>query len=148
MSSSDPKYNDLLVSKFINKTMKKGKKFLAQKIVYKTFDLIGKKTKEDPLDVFNQAVRNTSPRMETKPRRVGGATYQVPTEVGSKRQTSLAMNWLLKAARSHKKENMENRLAEELILSAKGEGMAVKKKTDVEKMAEANRAFAHLARRH
>lgn len=142
----DPKYNNLLVSKFINKTMKEGKKFLAQRIVYKAFDYIKEKTGRDPIEIFNLALKNASPKMETRPKRVGGATYQVPMEVGEKRQISVAMNWIIKAARLKKGKPMEEKLAEELILAARGEGGAVKKRIDVEKMAEANKAFAHLAR--
>mgnify|MGYP001083485580 CR=1 FL=1 len=144
--SPDPKYNNLFVSKFINKTVKKGKKFLAQKIVYRAFDFVKEKTKRDPLEIFNQALEETSPKMETRPKRVGGATYQVPMGVNEKRRISLAMRWILEAARKKKGERMEKKLAEELILAAKGEGRAVKKRVDVERMAEANKAFAHLAR--
>ncbi|MFH0987419.1 MAG: 30S ribosomal protein S7 [Patescibacteria group bacterium] len=146
MVQADPKYNNLLVSKFINKTMKKGKKFLAQKIVYGAFDYIKGKTKKEPLDVFNQALDKVSPIMETKPKRVGGATYQVPTEVNEKRKTSLAMNWIIEAAKKKKGGQMNEKLAEELISAAKEEGSAVKKRIDIERMAEANRAFAHLNR--
>jgi len=148
MISPDPKYNNLLVSKFINKALKKGKKFLAQKIVYKAFDYVKEKTKKDPLEIFNQAIERVSPIMETKPRRVGGATYQVPMEVNERRKVSLAMNWIIKAAREKKRGRTEEKLAEELISAAKGEGFAVKKRIEVERMAEANKAFAHLARRH
>jgi len=146
MLQADPKYNNLLVSKFINKAMRKGKKVLAQKIVYRALDYIEKETKKNPLEVFNQAVTESSPRMETKPKRVGGATYQVPMEVNEKRQVALAMSWILEAAKKKKGESMEKKLAQELILAAHGEGGAVKKRVDVEKMAEANKAFAHLAR--
>lgn len=142
----DPKYNNLLVSKFINKTMREGKRFLAQKIVYRAFDDIKEKIKKDPIEIFDSALKNTSPKMETKPKRVGGATYQVPMEVGEKRKISLAMKWIIKTARAKREEPIEERLAEELILAAKGEGGAVKKRIDVEKMAEANKAFAHFAR--
>ena len=147
MLQPDPKYNNLLISKFINMTMRKGKKFLAQKIVYKAFNYIGEKTKKDPLEVFNQAIKEASPRMNTKPKRVGGATYQVPMEVNEKRQVYLAIDWILEAAKKKKGEPMAEKLAEELILAAKGGGGAVKKRIGVEKMAEANKAFAHLARR-
>jgi small subunit ribosomal protein S7 len=147
MISPDPKYNNSLVSKFVNKSLKKGKKSLAQKIVYKAFEYVKEKTKKDPLEIFNQAIERTSPIMETKPRRVGGATYQVPMEVDERRKVSLAMSWIIKAARKKKKGRTEEKLAEELISAANGEGAAVKKRIEVERMAEANKAFAHLSRR-
>ncbi len=146
MLKPDPKYNNIIVSKFINYTMKKGKKFLAQKIVYKTFDNIEKKTKKDPISVFELALKNSSPRLETRPKRVGGATYQVPYEVSEERKTTLAMRWILDVARHKKGKPMAEKLAEEIILASKNEGAVIKKKTDTEKMAEANKAFAHLAK--
>jgi small subunit ribosomal protein S7 len=144
--SPDPKYNNLLVSKFINQVMREGKKFLAQKIVYECFENVQKKTEKNPLEIFSQALKSASPRIETKPRRVGGATYQVPIEVQGDRQVTLAMRWILEATRK-KKGKMEDKLAEELILAAKGEGGAIKKRINTERMAEANKAFAHLARK-
>ncbi len=146
MIKPDPKYNNIIVSKFINYTMRKGKKFLAQKIVYQTFDNIEKKTKRNPLEVFELALKNASPRYETRPKRVGGATYQVPYEVDEKRQMALATRWLLEAARKKKGKPMAEKLAEEIILASKNEGAVIKKKSDTEKMAEANKAFAHLAK--
>lgn len=142
----DPKYNNVIVSKFINHLMQKGKKFLSQKVVYDCFDIIQEKTSKNPLEVFSQALKNVSPRMETKPMRVGGATYQVPMEVQGDRQTTLAMRWILGAVKK-KRGKMERKLADEIILSAKGEGEAIRKKINTEKMADANKAFAHLARR-
>ncbi|HOK35122.1 MAG TPA: 30S ribosomal protein S7 [Candidatus Pacearchaeota archaeon] len=142
----DPKYNNLVVQKFINQTMRRGKKTLAQKIVYNAFSIIQEQTKKNPLEVFSKALKNASPRMETKPKRVGGATYQVPTEVKGERQETLAMRWILETARSKKGKSMEEKLAEELILASKNEGAAIRKKINVERMAEANKAFAHLAR--
>ncbi len=146
MIKPDPKYNNIIVSKFINYTMRKGKKFLAQKIVYQTFDNIEKKTKRNPLEVFELALKNASPRYETRPKRVGGATYQVPYEFEEKRQMALAMRWLLEAARKKKGKPMAEKLAEEIILASKNEVAVIKKKSDTEKMAEANKAFAHLAK--
>lgn len=147
MLKPDPKFNNLLVAKFINHTMREGKKFLAQKIVYKAFDIVEKKTKQDPLSVFERAVENLMPKMETKPTRVGGATYQVPYEVNEKRGKFLAMRWILMEARKKKGKPMAEKLAEEIISASKKEGGAYKKKVDTEKMAEANRAFAHLAKK-
>jgi small subunit ribosomal protein S7 len=146
MIKPDPKYNNVIVSKFINYTMKKGKKFLAQAVIYKAFDEIEKKTKKDPVSVFELALKNSSPRLETRPKRVGGATYQVPYEVREERQKALAMRWILGAARKRKGKPMYEKLAEEIILASKNEGTAIKKKVDTEKMAEANKAFAHLAK--
>jgi small subunit ribosomal protein S7 len=142
----DMVYNDVMVAKFINHIMKEGKKFLATRIVYEAFDLIKKQTKEDPLEVFKKAIENAAPQMEVRPQRVGGATYQVPREVRGKRRISLAMRWIIESARNKKGKPMKEKLAQELILAAKGEGDAVRKKINVHKMAEANKAFAYLAR--
>ena len=147
MMKADPKYNNVLISKFINHTMKDGKKFLAQKVIYDAFSLIEKETKKDPVSIFEKALENTMPRMETKPTRVGGATYQVPYEVEEKRGKFLAMKWILNEADKKKSKAMSKKLAEEIIFAAKKEGGAIKKRTDVERMAEANKAFAHLARK-
>lgn len=146
MLNPDPKYNNLLVQKFINQTMREGKKTVAQRIVYGAFSIIQEKTKKNPLEIFNKALKNTAPRMETKSKRVGGATYQVPVEVKGQRQETLAMRWILEAARRKKGKPMEEKLAEELILASNNEGEAIRKRINVERMAEANRAFAHLAR--
>lgn len=142
----DPKFNNLLVAKFINHTMREGKKFLAQRIVYEAFNIIEKKTKQDPVLLFERAVENVMPKMETKPTRVGGATYQVPREVNEKRGKFLAMRWIIMEAKKKKGKPMSEKLAEEIILASKKEGGAMKKKIDTEKMAEANKAFAHLAK--
>lgn len=147
MLQPDSKYNNLLVSKFINHTMKSGKKLLAQKIVYSAFLDIQEKTEKNPLEIFSQALKNIAPRMETRPKRVGGATYQVPMEVKKERQATLAMRWLLDVVNKKKGKEMKKKLAEELILAAKGEGAAIRKKYNTERMAEANKAFAHLAKR-
>lgn len=136
------------VAKFINYVMRKGKKSIAQKIVYQAFDLIKERwpEKNDPLLVFEEAIKNVSPLLEVKSRRIGGANYQIPVAVSPERRFVLASRWILEAARSRKGKPMAEKLAEELILAAKGEGAAVKKKQDVQKMAEANKAFAHFAK--
>ena len=139
----DPKYNSQLVAKFINKIMWEGKKSKAESIVYRCFDSIEKKTKTDPLKVFRTALDNIKPVIETKSRRVGGATYQVPVEVRPDRKMSLAMRWLISYPRDRKEHSMEERIAAELIDAANNRGAAVKKKEDTHKMAEANKAFAH-----
>ena len=139
----DPKYKDKLVAKFINKIMWEGKKSKAEAIVYRSFDAIEKKTKTDPLKVFRAALDNIKPVIETKSRRVGGATYQVPVEVRPDRKMSLAMRWLISYSRERKEHSMEERIAAELIDAANNRGAAVKKKEDTHKMAEANKAFAH-----
>ncbi len=139
----DPKYNDKLVAKFINKIMWEGKKNKAESIVYRSFDLIEKKTKSEPLKVFRSALENVKPVIETKSRRVGGSTYQVPVEVRPNRRVSLAMKWLLSYARDRKEHSMEERVAAELLDAANNRGSSVKKREDTHKMAEANKAFAH-----
>lgn len=139
-------YNSLLLEKFINYVMKNGKKSLARRIVYKTLDEIKKKTKaENPLEIFELAIKNASPLLEVKSRRVGGANYQVPIEVRPDRKTTLAIRWILETTRSKKGSAMIKRLTEELIAASKNEGLAIKKKENIHKMAEANRAFAHFA---
>ncbi len=138
-------YNDIMVSKFINQVMLEGKKTIAQKIVYGAFDIIREKTKQDPLEVFKLAIQNVSPVLEVKPKRVGGATYQVPMEVKGGRRLSLGMKWIITNSRSKKGKAMKDRLAEELIEASENRGASVKKKENVHKMAEANRAFAHFA---
>ena len=144
----DPKYNNTLVAKFINHLMKDGKKSVAQKVLYNAFDII-KKSKavkdKEPLEVFDQAIKNASPLVEVKSRRIGGARYQVPREVRGERRITLAMNWLLQAARAKKGKAMAQRLAEELIDASQNTGTAVKKKEDTHRIADANKAFAHFA---
>ncbi len=142
----DPIYNSLMVAKLITQIMKEGKKNAARKIVYGCFDIVKQKTKEEPVTVLEKAIAEAIPAVEVRPKRVGGATYQVPMEVPQKRGLSLAMRWIITAARSKKGKPMQEKLAEELMAAAKGEGEAIKKKINVHKMAEANRAFAHLAR--
>ena len=142
----DPVYNDILLSKFINHVMKKGKKFLARKIVYDALEIIKKQTKKDPLEIFQKALENSSPSVEVRPQRVGGATYQVPRTVAGKRRMSLAIRWIIEAAKKKKGKPMKEKLAQELISASKNEGDAVRRKINAHKMAAANRAFAYLAR--
>ena len=142
----DLNYNNVLVSKLVNQIMKKGKKTVATKVVYQAFDLIKAKTKKEPLEIFEGALRNAAPLLEVRPKRVGGATYQVPVEVKGDRKIALAMRWIIKAAKSGKGKPMGEKLAEELILAFNNDGSAVKKRIDTHRMAEANRAFAHFAR--
>jgi len=141
----DPVYNNVTVARFINQVMKQGKKTIARKIVYKSLDIIKEKTKKDPLEVFEQALANAAPSLEVKPKRIGGATYQVPREVKRERRLTLAMRWIIQAAKLKKGKSMKEKLAEELIGAANNTGWAVKKKEDTHRMAEANRAFAHFA---
>lgn len=143
---SDPKYASPLVAKLINSVMKDGKKSTAQKVVYGAFDVIEEKTKKSPIDVFGEAMNNVSPLLEVKSKRVGGANYQIPMQVRAERRTQLAFRWILTAARSKKGKPMAQKLATELMAAAENTGDAVKKKQDVQRMAEANRAFAHFAR--
>lgn len=142
----DPLYESILVSKFINHVMKKGQKETARGIVYKAFDIIKKKTKKEPLDIFQRALDNTEPQVEVRPRRVGGATYQVPHKVRGERGTSLAMRWILDIARKKSGNPMHQRLAEEIMLASENKGDAIRKKINIHKMADANKAFAYLAR--
>jgi small subunit ribosomal protein S7 len=142
----DPKYQNVVVSKFINHIMKDGKKSLARKILYNAFDKIKKETKGDPIEVFDQALSNVFPNKEVRSKRVGGATYQVPYDVDKKRGTSLAMRWILDAARSGSGSPMEEKLAKEILNASQKQGSAIKKKENMERMAEANRAFAFLAK--
>lgn len=141
----DPKYSNTAVAKFINYVMKKGKKSTARGVVYRTFDIIEKKYKQEPLSVFDMAMKNIGPTLEVKSRRIGGATYQVPREVRGERRQALAFRWILGAARSKKGKPMHEKLAEELLAATKNEGSAIKKKLDTHRMAEANKAFAHFS---
>jgi small subunit ribosomal protein S7 len=140
----DPLYNNVTVAKFINQIMKRGKKEKARKIVYGAFDIIKTKSQKEPLEIFDLALKNASPFLEVKPRRIGGATYQVPREVKGERKLSLAVRWLIQGAKSRKGKPMKEKLAEELIDAANNQGWAVKKKEDTHRMAEANKAFAHF----
>lgn len=139
----DPKYNSVDLSRFINKLMLNGKKTVAQRIVYDALDQIENDVRLPPLDVFTQAVRNATPMVEVKSRRVGGATYQVPTEVRPERRLALAMRWILNSARSRSGRPMAQCLAQELLEASRNQGAAVKRKEDLYRMAEANRAFVH-----
>ena len=139
----DPKYNNVLVAKFVNNLMKKGKKSIAQSTLYGAFDIIEERMKQDPLVVFQNAVENVRPVVEVKSRRVGGSTYQVPTEVRPARRQALSIRWIINFARSRGEKNMAAKLAGELIDAANSRGAAIKKKEDTHRMAEANKAFAH-----
>lgn len=139
----DPVYNSVLVSEFINKLLLQGKKSIAERLFYDSMEIVQEKTGRDPLEVFEQALNNVMPVLEVKSRRVGGATYQVPVEVKPHRRKTLAMRWIIASARNRSEKRMEQRLAGEFIEAARGEGASVKKKDDVHRMAEANKAFAH-----
>ena len=139
----DPKYNDVLIQRFINSVMWDGKKSLARRLVYRALDLSEKRVKEDPMKVFRKAIDNVKPELEVKARRVGGATYQVPVEVRLDRKMSLAIRWLLRYARERSEKTMIEKLAGEIIDAYNNRGGAVKKREDTHKMAEANKAFAH-----
>jgi small subunit ribosomal protein S7 len=139
----DPKYRSETVAKFINVVMHSGKKSAAEKIVYGALDTMAERSKKDPIEMFNQALSNVRPLVEVKSRRVGGATYQVPVEVRSGRQTALAMRWVVDAARDRSGKSMAARMADELMDAAEKRGNAVKKREDVHRMAEANKAFSH-----
>ncbi|HET7289245.1 MAG TPA: 30S ribosomal protein S7 [Thermodesulfobacteriota bacterium] len=139
----DPKFGDLTVAKFINSLMQDGKKSKAEMIFYGSLKLIGEKTGKDPIEVFNAAMDNVKPGIEVRPRRVGGATYQVPMEVSSFRKQSLAVRWILSSARKRDGKSMIDKLTGELLDASEGRGGAIKKREDTHKMADANRAFAH-----
>ena len=139
----DPKFGNLKVSRFMNSVMRQGKKSVAESIVYGALELIETKTKQGPLPVFEQALENVMPTIEVRSRRVGGATYQVPVEVRSVRRQALGIRWLISAARERNEKTMTERLSAELLDASNGRGNAVKKREDVHRMAEANRAFSH-----
>ena len=139
----DPKHHEVLVTKFMNVVMRDGKKSTAERIVYGAFDVIQERTREDPLIVFRRGIDNAKPAVEVKSRRVGGSTYQVPVEVRPERQTALALRWLIEHAKKRSGKSMREKLANELIEASHNRGGAVKKKEDVHRMAEANKAFAH-----
>jgi len=140
---ADPVYNSRLVTQLTNQVLKSGKKSLAETIIYNSFDIVAEKTGSEPLSVVRKAVENVKPAIRVKPRRVGGATYQVPVEVPPKLGTTLAIRWLTEFAQSRKGKSMAERLASEIMDAASGTGSAIKRKEDTHKMAEANRAFAH-----
>ncbi|RTL61860.1 MAG: 30S ribosomal protein S7 [Hyphomicrobiales bacterium] len=139
----DPKFNDLVVSKFMNSIMVQGKKSVAERIVYGALDKMQSRAKSDPIALFHQALDNVMPAVEVRSRRVGGATYQVPVEVRHERRQALAIRWLISAARTRNENTMEERLSAELLDAANNRGTAVKKREDTHKMADANRAFSH-----
>jgi len=139
----DTKYDNVLVAMFINRLMRGGKKSTAARIMYDALDIVEERTHRNPLEVFEQAVKNVTPMIEVKPRRVGGATYQVPVEVDAHRRLSLALRWLVASARSRSGKSMAEKLANELMDASKGTGATVKKREDTHRMAEANKAFAH-----
>ena len=142
-SYPDPKYGSLALAKFINFVMYDGKKTTAEKIIYSALDRIKVKTKEDPLKIFNDAINNIRPNLEVRSRRVGGATYQVPVEVRTKRSQTLALRWLLEATRKRKNKTMSDKLFNELMDASQKKGAAIKKREDTHRMAESNKAFAH-----
>jgi small subunit ribosomal protein S7 len=139
----DPVYNNRLVTQLVNKVLLDGKKSVAERIVYGAFSSIEQKTSQDPLSVFKKAMDNVRPTLEVKPKRVGGATYQVPIEVNSRRSTTLAIRWIVGYARARREKTMQERLAAEIMDAANGLGSSVKKREDLYKMAESNRAFSH-----
>lgn len=144
--AGDPKFSSLTIAKLINHLMRQGKKSTAQRVLYRAFDLISEKTKKDPLEIFDLALKNVSPVVEVKSRRIGGANYQIPVEVRGNRRQALAFRWLIGAAREKKGKAMAEKLAEELIAASQKTGAAMAKREDVHRMAEANRAFAHFGR--
>ncbi len=139
----DPRYGNVQLASFINRVMLNGKKSVAQRAVYGALDLVQEETHRDPMEIFDQALRNATPAVEVKPRRVGGATYQVPIEVEGPRRGALAMRWLIRAARARTGKPMRSRLAEELMDASRGQGAAVRRREELHRMAEANRAFVH-----
>jgi small subunit ribosomal protein S7 len=139
----DVRYNSFHVQSFINRVMRRGKKSVATRLIYDAIDLVGERTKRDPMEVFEQAVKNVSPMMEVKPRRVGGATYQVPMEVPPARRFALATRWILQASIARTGKSFSEKLADELIDAANNAGAAIRKREETHKMAEANRAFSH-----
>lgn len=139
----DPKFGDLVVTKFMNAVMFDGKKSVAERIVYGAFDVIAEKTRQEPVEVFHQALENVAPAVEVRSRRVGGATYQVPVDVRPERRQALAIRWMISAARKRNETTMVDRLSGELMDAASNRGSAVKKREDTHKMADANRAFSH-----
>ena len=141
---TDPKYKSVILAKFINFVMYDGKKTTAEKIIYTALDKIKSKTKEDPIKVFTDAVNNIRPNLEVRSRRVGGATYQVPQEVKTKRSQTLALRWLLEATRKRKNKKMSEKLFNELMDASQKKGTAIKKREDTHRMAESNKAFAHF----
>jgi small subunit ribosomal protein S7 len=141
--AADARFSNVELARFINCVMKDGKKTVAQRLVYNALELVGQETKREPIEVFVQALENSKPLLEVKPRRVGGATYQVPVEVRPERSEALAMRWLITSARARGSTSMSRKLAQELMDAARSEGAAVKRKEDLHRVADANRAFVH-----
>lgn len=139
----DPRYDSRLLSRFINVVMKKGKKSLAERLVYRALDIAKEKSSKEPLEIFNRAIENAQPSLEVRSRRLGGSTYQVPVEVGARRRVALASRWIIEAARKRSERGFEKRLAGELLDASSRSGAAIRKKEETHKMAEANRAFSH-----
>jgi small subunit ribosomal protein S7 len=142
----DPKFNEVIVTKFVNNIMLQGKKGTAFSIFYNAIERVGAKTNEDGLEIWRKALENVTPAVEVRSRRVGGATFQIPTPIRDERKSSMAMKWLIGYARSRNEKSMAEKLANEIIAASKGEGAAFKKREDVHRMAEANKAFAHFSR--
>ena len=142
-AAPDTKYNNVLVAMFINRLMRDGKKSTATRIMYDALDIVEERTHRNPVDVFEEAVKNATPLIEVKPRRVGGATYQVPVEIDAHRRLALALRWLVASAHSRSGKSMSEKLANELMDASKGTGVTIKKREDTHRMAEANKAFAH-----
>lgn len=140
----DPRFNDVVVGRFVNNIMEQGKKSVARGVVYGAFDLIAQKLEKDPVEIFRAAIQNVSPALEIRARRVGGATYQVPVEVREERRLALAIRWLKKYASERRDRSMAQKLANEIMAAANGEGGAIKRRDEMHRMAEANRAFAHF----
>ncbi len=140
----DPVYNDVTVARFVNNLMLQGKKSVARRVFYQALNIVGDKTQQEPLEVFRKALANVSPAVEVRSRRVGGSTYQVPMEVRPDRRVALGIRWILRYAKDRRDKSMVEKLANELIAASNGEGNAVKKREDVHRMADANRAFAHF----
>jgi small subunit ribosomal protein S7 len=140
----DPKYNDVVIAKFINGIMKEGKKSLAEKIFYKTLEIIQKQTHDDPVKIFRQALENVKPKVEVRSRRIGGTGYQVPVDVSPERQQTLAFRWIIQFSRKRPEKSMEEKLAAEILAAYKNEGGAIRKREEVWRMAESNKAFAHF----
>jgi small subunit ribosomal protein S7 len=143
LPEADSKFGSVLIARFINKLNFEGKKSTAERVLYGSFDIVKEKTSEEPVEVFNRAIENVRPLLEVRPRRVGGATYQVPVEVPAVRSTTLAIDWIIAISRSKTGRPMREKLAQEIIDASKKEGAAIKKREDTHKMAEANKAFAH-----
>ncbi|MCO6466355.1 MAG: 30S ribosomal protein S7 [Bradyrhizobiaceae bacterium] len=141
---ADPRYNDVTLAKFVNNIMEQGKKATARSIVYEAFSIVADKTKEDPLEVFRKAMQNVGPSIEIRPRRVGGATYQVPMEVREERRIALAIRWIKKFASERRERTMASKLANEIMAAAAGEGGAIRRRDEMHRMADANRAFSHF----